>query len=274
SLSYAAAKDNPSARFAADPACPVCAFALVYKAPRFGASPTASSRAFLKFKAEPWFPMLFEKKAELDMADSSRAEVYARLPDRMRFFEDGPHKVRNLQLGPLKIDEGTLTLGKYDEKTGVYGSARLFAPYASVLGGDIYGLTADISGLSAAGPGLAPFVPGGVSAVQIRSAKISAYAVERFLADRFPFLAELEVKMDETLGVTALVRGRRLSADFEVRASGPSAIEARPAQVSIGPVMIPDYLLRLFTFRYDFSDSPYKITLSSLKLGGQMAEIN
>lgn len=274
SLRFASAKDNPGVKFAADPACPACSFAIIYKAPRFGEKPSPSSLAFLELKKEPWFPVLFEKKGELDMADTSRTEVYVKLGDRMRFFDDGPHRLRNLRFGPLRIDEATLTLGKFDEATGVYGSAKFFAPYASVLGGDIYGLTAEISGLAAAGPGRSPFVPAGVSSVRITSAKISSYAVERFLAERFPSLAELEVKMDDTLLVSAIVRGRRLTADFDVRVVNGGILEARPAEFAVGPVMVPDYLLRLFTFRYDFSDNPYGIKVNSLRLGGQMAEIN
>ncbi|MCM2268059.1 MAG: hypothetical protein NDI60_09850 [Elusimicrobiales bacterium] len=274
SLRFYAAKENSAVRFAGDPACPACAFVLVYKGPRFGEQPSASSLDFLKLKKESWFPVLFEKKADLDLADTSRAEVYVKLPDRMRFFEEGSHQVRNLRLGPLKIEEATLTLADFNEATGVYGSAKLFAPYASALGGDIYGLTAEISGLAAAGPGLNPFVPAGISGVRVTSAKISAYAVERFLAERFPALSEIEVKMDDTLEVSALVRGRRLSAEFKVRAAGGTALEARPASFSVGPVLVPDFLLSLFTFRYDFSDSPYGVKVKSIRLWGEMAELN
>ena len=273
SLRFATARDGAAVKFSDAPACPACAFLLVYRSPRFGQPPSASSLAFLELKKEAWFPGLFEKKAELDFADTSRAEVYVKLQGRLKFLEDGPHRVRHLVYGPLKIDEATLTLKDFDPATGVYGSAELFAPYASALGGDIYGLTADISGLSAAGPGLDPFVPAGVTAVKVRSAKISSYAVENFLAARFPFLTELKVNLDETLDVSALARGRALEASFALALAGDSALEARPVMFSLGGLSLPDYFLKLFTFRVDFSDNPYGLKISKLKIKGQMMEL-
>ncbi len=272
SLRFAASRDEGKMRFSDDPVCPSCASAIIYKSPRFAEKPSASSLAFLELRKESWFPVLFSKRAELDLPDTSRAEIYVKVPDRARYLEEGRHEVRDLRLGPLKIDEATLTLGAFDPATGEYGKAELFAPYATALGGDIYGLTADISGLAAAGPGTDPFVPSGVSAVTVRSAKISAYAVERFLSERFPFLSDVQVSLDGTLGISATARGRKLEAEFAVSAPGGTAIEARPVGFALGPVDIPDYLLRLFTFRYDFSGNPYGIKVGQVKLAGQMME--
>lgn len=273
SLRFAVAKDAAPVKFSDDPACPACAFLLVYKAPRFGEPPSPSTLAFLKLKTEPWFPGLFEKKAELDFADSSRAEVYAKLPGRIQFLEEGSHRVRNLSFGGLKIDEGTLTLKDFDPATGVYGKAELFAPYAVVRGKDIYGLTADISGLSVASPGLDPFVPSGVTGIKVRSARISSYAVESYLAERFPVLSGIKVTLDKTLEVSAQARGRDLEANFSLFVVKDSVLEARPLEFTLGPVTAPDYLLNLFTFRVDLSDNPYGIKVSRLKIDGQMMEL-
>ena len=272
SLRFASSRGGGALKFAGDPVCPACASAFIYKSPRFGERPSASSLAFLELRKAAWFPVLFEKKAALDLPDSSRAEVYVRVPDHARYLDEGRHEVRDLRFGPLSVPEASLTLGAFDPATGVYGRAELFAPYASALGGDVYGLTADISGLAAAGPGTDPFVPAGVSGITVRSAKISAYSVERFLAERFPFLSEIQVSLDGTLLVSASARGRKLEAEFAVSAPGGTAIEARPVGFSLGPVDIPDYLLRLFTFRYDFSDNPYGIRVGQVKLAGQMME--
>jgi len=273
SLRFAAAKAGAAVKFSDAPVCPACAFLLVHRSPRPGAAPSASSLAFQEIKNKPWFPGLFEKKAELELADASRAEIYVKLRGGMRFLEEGEHSVRNLVFGPLTIESATLTLKDFNPATGVYGSAQLFAPYASAQGGDIYGLEVDISGLSAAGPGLDPFVPAGVAGVKVRSAKISAYAVESFLAARFPFLTDVKVALDGTLDVTALARGRGLEASFQLSLAGDGALEARPVMFSLGRLSLPDYLLKLFTFRVDFSDNPYGLKLSRLRLKGQMMEI-
>lgn len=273
SLRFAAARNGASVKFSDDPACPACAFLLIHRVPRSGGPPSASSLAFLELKKEPWFPGLFEKRAELNFADASRAEVYVKLRGRVKFLEEGPHRVRNMVLGPLRIEEATLTLKDFDPATGAYAEAELFAPYASALGGDIYGLTADISGLAAAGPGLDPFVPAGVAGVKVRSAKISAYAVENFLAGRFPFLSAVKVELDDTLDVSALARGRSLEASFALSLAGDGVLEARPVMFSLGPLSLPDYFLKLFTFRADFSGNPYGLKVSQLRLAGQMMEL-
>lgn len=274
SLRFSSSKENPAARFAADPACPSCAAVLVYKGPAFNEKIGVSAQEFLRVRREPWFPVLFEKKTELELPDLSKVEVYSRLPLAAKFLEEGDHQVRDIAIGPLLIEEATLTLGEFDPATGVYGRARLFAPTATALGGDIYGLTAELYGLSAAGPDKAPFVPASLTGVKITSARVSTYAVERFLADKFPSLKEVEVQMDGTLTVAAKVRGRRLGADFNVRLVNGSVLEASPSEFMMGPVMVPGYLLRLFTFRYDLGAGPYGVRLSSLRLRGDMAEIN
>jgi hypothetical protein len=273
SLRFATSRDGAAVKFSDDPACPACAFLLVYRSPRFGEPPSASSLAFLKLKAEPWFPGLFEKKTELDFRDTSRAEIYVKLQGRMRFLEEGPHTVRNLVLGPLRIDEATLTLKDFDPATGDYGTAELFAPYATALGGDIYGLTVDLYGLSAAGPGLSPFVPAGLTGVRVRSAKISSYAVESLLAARFPFISDLKVTLDETLDLSGTARGRSVEASFALSIARDSVLVAKPVSFSLGRFSLPDYLLNLFTFRLDFSDNPYGLKISKLKIKGQMLEL-
>ncbi len=274
SLRFAASKDDPSARFAADPVCPSCAAVLVYKGPAFNEKISASSQQFLRVRKEPWFPVLFEKKSELELPDLSKVEVYSRLPLTVKFLEEGTHQVRGIALGPLLIEEASLTLRDFDPATGVYGRASLFAPTATAMGGDIYGLTAEIKGLSAAGPEKAPFVPASIGGVTVTSARISAYAVERLLAERFPSLKEIEVQMDGTLTIAAKVRGRRLGADFDVRLVDGSVLEASPSEFMMGPVMVPGFLLRLFTFRYDLASGPYALRVRSLRLRGDMAEIN
>ncbi len=259
-------------RFVDSPACPSCAFVLIHRTPRFGQAPSADEKAFSAIRKESWFQASFDKKASLELADTSSAEVYVKLPAATRFLDEGEHTVYALSFGNLNIPEATLTLKGFDEYTGEYASAQLFAPSAEMLGGDIYGLTLDLKGLSAAGPSLAPFVPASLKGVRVRSAKISAYAVENFLSARLPFLKDVKVDLEDRLNVTAKARGRDLRADFALSV-GKGVLEARPVYFSLGPVTVPDFMLGLFVFRYDFSGNPYGITVSRLKIGGQMIEL-
>ncbi len=274
SLRFDMVRKNPGLKFSDAPACPACAFVLLHKTPRYGALPSASEKTFLALKETSWFPGLFKKKLELELADTSKVEVYVKLPALTQYFEEGPLNVYNLVFGPLRIDEGTLTLKGFNPSSGTYASAEFFSPYGTAYGADVYGLTLSVTGLAAAGPQAAPFVPAGVTSVKVTSAKISAYAVEGYLAGRFPFLKDLTVSLDNTLQVSATARGRKLDAEFTITAPGGTALEARPSSFSLGPVSIPDFMLNLFKFRLDFSDNPYGIRIRNLKLANQLIELH
>ena len=272
-LRFAATKSALPLKFSDNPACPACAFVLIHKTPRFGEKPSAAERSFAALKEKSWFPEVFAKKADLELSDTSRAEVYIKNPSAAKFLSEGTHEVRNLSLGPLSIEDASLTLSGFDQATGVYAKAGLFVPAALIMGGDVYGLTLDIRGLSAAGASLKPFVPAGVTSVKVTSAKISEYAVERYLADRYPFLTELKISLDGHLGVDALARGRRLHADFDLSIKDGTVLEAKPLLFVLGPFSMPPYLLQLFTFRLDFSGNPYGIKVSGLRIARKMIEL-
>ncbi|MHB0997000.1 MAG: hypothetical protein ACYC2I_11585 [Elusimicrobiales bacterium] len=272
SLRYAYSAVGSGVKFADAPACPACAFVVIRRTPRRGEAPSPDSADFSAIRTSPWFGALYDRVRELDLADGSRAEVYRKRADATRFFEEGRHNLRRLALGGLTSDEAALTLSGFDPATGRYASAELFVPSAQFLGGDVYGLTLDIKGLSAAGPGKAPFVPSGYDSINITSARISAYAVERYLAARLPFLSGLQVTLDGGLGLTGTARGRELEAEFALAVRN-NVLEVRPASFGFGPLALPGYFLRLFTFRMDFSDNPYNLRLNGLRVKGQMIEL-
>ncbi|OGR74914.1 MAG: hypothetical protein A2X32_02430 [Elusimicrobia bacterium GWC2_64_44] len=273
SLRFASSHRGVQVKFSDSPACPGCAFLLIHKTPRFGETESAAEKAFAALRGQSWFQGAFDKKASLDLADTSKAEVYARVPSTMKFLDEGLHQVRNLRLGPLFAEDSELRLAGFDPATGVYATATLFAPSAALLGGDVYGLTLDIKGLAAAGPGLDPFVPAGIGSVKLRSAKITDYAVERFLADRLPFLADLEVTLDQNLQLQGLARGRELSAEFALSIKDGGVLEAKPLAFALGPVTVTPLLLKLFTFRLDFTDNPYGLRVSVLRVNNKMIEL-
>lgn len=271
SLRFFPVKAGVPLKFVDIPACPGCAAVLLHKTARFGEKPSAGEKAFQALAAEPWFPALFEKKAELAMADTSSVEVYAKLPGGAQLVEGGSREVKNLAFGPLTITDAYLK--PESSEAGAAGSFELFAPVAEVFGGDIYGLTLDLSGLQTAGGVTAPFVPAGISSVKVKSAKISAYAIEQYLVRSCPFLTELKVDLKDTMAVSALSRGRPMEAEFELAVAGGGALEIKPVAFALGPVEISPYLLRLFTFRLDFSDNPYGFKLKGVRVKAQMLEL-
>ena len=273
SLRFAASGGKVPLKFSDEPACPACAFALVHKTPRFGGAAPAAEKAFAAARSAPWFDQVFEKKAEFALADTSKAEVYVKRPPAQKYLDEGNFSVTGLKLGPLSMDEAALTLKNYDAAAGAYASAYVFAPAAQLYGGDVYGLTLEIKDLAPGGPGLAPFVPAGVASVKVRSAKISEYAVERFLAGRLPFLEDLKVGLNDNLSLEAVARGRRLSAEFALSVKDGGVLEARPLSFSLGPVAVTPYLLKLFTFRFDFTGNPYGIRVGGLRISRQLLEL-
>ena len=271
SLRFAAASDK--IKFSDTPVCPACAYLLIHKTPRAGADNSATEAAFAAMKTEDWFSALFTRTEDLELADASRAEVYLKAAGGVKFFDEGTQQLRNLSFGPLKIESATLKLSGFDAATGKYASAAFFAPAAQVLGGDIYGLTLDIKGLSAAGPGKTPFVPSGVDSVTVTSARISAYAVERYLAERFPFLTGLQVTLGDGLGINATTRGRELDARFTLAIIDGGVLEVKPAAFTLGVFGLPDIFLKFFTFRFDFSGNPYGLRISGLRINKHMIEL-
>ena len=273
SLRFAVLKDGSNIKFEDEPACPACPSALIARGPRFGETPSKSMADFAELKKTSWFTALFEKRGELEARDTSKIEVFAKVRPATKYFNEGTVQIRGLVLGQLKIDEASLTLKKYNEASGVYEEAELFAPYASVLGGDVYGLKLDIRDLAAAGPGTDPFVPAGVGSVNVRSAKISSYAVERYITDRYPFISGLRINIDDTLEMSGKARGRDFSAVFALALAKDGVLEARPLAFTFASISLPDYFLELFSFRLTFADNPYGVRISGLRMKGQMLEL-
>lgn len=273
SLRFAASRSAAPVKFADSPACPGCAFMLIRKTPRFGEPEGASQKAFAALRDTEWFAAVYERREDLALADTSKAEIYVKVPSTMKFLEDGEHTLRGLRLGPLTLEEATLKVSGFDPATGVYARASLFAPAAELLGGDVYGLELDLEGLAAAGPSLRPFAPAGLTGAVIRSARITEYALERFLADRFPFVQDLEVSLEEGLQVSGTARGRKLDAAFALNVKDGGVLEVRPVAFALGPVTMHHLLLKLFTFRLDFSGNPYGIRVAGLRVNRKMLEL-
>ncbi|OGS14292.1 MAG: hypothetical protein A2285_00510 [Elusimicrobia bacterium RIFOXYA12_FULL_57_11] len=274
SLRFAASKNACRVKFENLPVCPACSSVLIYKNnPSALTVPDPAVAAFSGVKAQAWFTQLFAKKAELELADASKIEVYVKVPGLGKIFPDGVYNLSGLALGRLKIEDATLKIAGFNAATGAYAKGEFFAPSVLLSGGDIYGLGLEIGGLELAGTEQKP-VPAGTKSIKVTSAKISSYAVERYLSEKFPSLTELHVSLEHTLGVSAFARGYKLDAEFAMVLPRPGLLEVKPSEFSFGSFTVPVFLLDLFSFRLDYSDNPYGLQIFGLKMRGQMLELN
>ncbi|HNW45160.1 MAG TPA: glycosyltransferase family 39 protein [Elusimicrobiales bacterium] len=272
SLRFAADAAGVKAKFENSPACPACASLLLNRTQASTAAVLNQAGSFSGVARQDWFAGLFEKKAELKLGDSSTLEFYVKTRGREKLFEEGVYKLRPLSLGSLHIEDATLGIAGYEADSGSYAKGEFFVPSASMLGGDIYGLALQITGLELAGTGRDP-VPVGAKSVRIISGKISEYALERLLTERFPSLAELKVTLEDKLAISAFARGYKVDADLTLALPKPGVLEIRPAAFTFGYLSVPSYVLGLFSYRFDFSDNPYGLTLSGLRIRNQMLEL-
>ena len=170
------------------------------------------------------------------------------------------------------MENAVLKIDGYDPASGTYARGELFSPAALIQGGDIYGFTVTMEGVRLDGTPLEP-VLAGVRSMHLVSAKISDYAVERYLASKLPLFSKLKVSLGNTLDIKAQVRGMELNAAFTVSMASPGVVEIKPVAFSMGPVNIMGMLLNLFSFRMDFSDNPYNLKVTGLRVAGNMLEV-
>ena len=62
-------------------------------------------------------------------------------------------------------------------------------------------------------------------------------------------------------------------AEFALSVKDGGVLEARPLSFSLGPVAVTPYLLKLFTFRFDFTGNPYGIRVGGLRISRQLLEL-
>ena len=265
----AAARGEAKNIFFYNPAGLVPAFAdyIVLKTPGYGAAS--------KPKSSFSFNLLFEMKKEFELKDSSKVLVYAKRRFAGKPVPEGAYTIKEYTIGGLSLQNAELTLENFDPGKGVYSRALVFAPYASYGGADIYGLTLELADFKAAasGPDISGLVISGIGSVKVISAKISAYAVERFLAGRLKFMAEPEVKLGRT--ITLHVRTpREINAEFSVAVKKESFIEMKLEAFEFEGYHVPEFFARNFVFTYNFALSPYGLNFTTLKIGRQLLEIS
>jgi hypothetical protein len=259
-----------------DPADIEPAFAdyIVLKTVRGAEAPSGIGSPLPAF-TQPSFNLLFEPKNEFSLDDGSRVMVYSKRLRTEKPMPEGIYTVKQYAIGALVLENVELKLEGFNPEKGVYSRARVFAPYASYEGADIYGLTLDISDLRAAvsGPGISGFVAAGVGSVKVVSAKISTYAVGRFLAGRFKFMPDPELKFDDIITLYSETP-RRISAGFSLAVRKNSFVDIKLESFGCEGYSAPEFLARTFTFSYSLSQSPYRLEFESIRSRGALLEIN
>jgi len=271
----AAARGGPENTFFYNQADLAWAFAdyIVFKTPGYGAA-SEPENSLSSVLSEPRFNLLFEKKKEFGLKNSSKVLVYAKRRFADKPFAEGAYTIKKYAIGGLSLQNAELTLENFDPEKGVYSRALVFAPYASYDGTDIYGLTLELADFraAAAGPDISGLVISGIGSVKVISAKISTYAVERFLAGRLKFMVDPEVRLGQT--ITLHVRTpREINAEFSVAVKKESLIEIKLEAFEFEGYHVPEFFARNFVFTYNFTLSPYGLNFKTLETRRQMFEI-
>ncbi|HCE99184.1 MAG TPA: hypothetical protein DER10_11890 [Elusimicrobia bacterium] len=252
---------------------PALADYIVFKTPGYG-EVSGPQDGLSSVVSEPWFNLIFEKKKELDLNDTSKILVYAKRRFMEKPFAEGTYAVKKYDIGGLSLQNAKLTLENFDPRKGVYSKALVFAPYAVYEGADIYGLTLELADFRAAAsrPDISGLVVSGIGSVKVISAKISAYAVERFIAGRLKLVTGPEVTIGRTITLHSETP-REINAELSVPVEKGSFIEIKLEALEFAGYHVPDFFVRNFIFTYNLALSPYRLSFKTFKAARQLLVI-
>ena len=248
---------------------------VVYKTGAFGAVRSGDWAPLAAEISRPWFAKAFSRAASFNLADTSQLVLYAKNPVSGPAFPDGKYPFKKVNLGGILMDEGTLRLSGFNAAGGVYDTAVLFSPYATLDGLDIYGLNIEISGFSCISHtgAVSDIQATGTGIVRIISAKISNYSLQQYLAGKYPGLQNMEVKLDNTVQISGERNGEKVYGELSLSARLPE-VYLHLQNLTYAGYNVPDFLLDMFKIKYDLSGLPYDIRFNRIKVAGEMLEIS
>lgn len=248
---------------------------VVYKTSVWGASGSGGRDELPREISRPWFGKVFSRAAEFDLQETSRLVLYAKNPVTAPPLPEGKYRLAKTNLGGIFMEDGSIELSGFDPARGVYSEARVYSPYATLDGFDIYGLALEITGFScySAGGSVTDLRMTGAEAVKIVSAKISNYAFERYLAGKYPGLENIEVSFNRTAKIWCERGGKRIYMEFSLSAQPPE-LALRLEDLNYAGHRAPDFLTRMFEFKYNLSALPAEVRFNRIKLARQMLEIS
>ncbi|MFA6433351.1 MAG: hypothetical protein WCW52_01515 [Elusimicrobiales bacterium] len=248
---------------------------VAYKTAAFGTIKPGGSNALAREISRPWFSKVFFSTAAFNLSDLSQLVIYAKRPVSGPPIPPGKYPVHKLDLGGIFMEDGSLELSGFDPARGVYARAEFFSPYAMLGDFDIYGLDIEITGFScfSEAGGVAGIRVTGADTVRIVSARITNYAIERYLTGKYGGLKKIEVKLDKTITISGERKGTPVYWELALSAKPPE-LELRLKDFAYGDYDMPGFLLEMLRFRYDLSGLPYRLRFSRISMNNQMLEIS
>jgi hypothetical protein len=226
--------------------------------------------------SRPWFGKVFSRIASFELPEGAKLILYAKNPSAAgTSFPERKYTIKNMNLGGLFMEEGSLTLSGLDPAGKVYAKAELFSPYATLAGFDIYGLNleiTDFSGLSDTSS-VSDLRVTGAGAVRIVSARTTNCSLERYLSGIYAGFEKLEVKLDGTARIRGERKGGEVTCELSLRPRPPQ-LELRLDDFAYGAYGMPGFMRGLFRFKYDLSDLPFEVRFDNIRLKGQMLEVS
>jgi len=225
--------------------------------------------------SRPWFGKVFSRTTSFYLPDGAKLVLYAKNPSAGASFPERKYKIKNMDLGGLFMEEGSLTLSGFDPAGKVYAKAELFSPYATLAGFDIYGLNleiTDFSGLSDTGS-VSDLKITGAGAVRVVSARTTNFSLERYLSGLYAGFEKLGVKLDGTARIRGVRKGREVRCELSLDARPPE-LALRLDDLTCGIYGLPGVMSGLFRFKYDLSALPFDVRFNRIKLKDQMLEVS
>jgi len=248
---------------------------VVYKTGAFGSVRSGDWAPLAAEISRPWFARAFSRAASFNLSDTSQLVLYAKNPVSRPAFPEGKYSFKEVNLGGILMEEGTIRLSGFNPARGVYDKAALFSPYATLDGLDIYGLTIEVTDFSCRSHtgAVSDIQVTGTGVVRIVSAKISNYSLQQYLAGKYPGLQNMEVKLDKTVQISGERNGKEVYWELSLSALLPE-VYLHLENLAYAGYNVPDFLLDMLNIKYDLSGLPYDIRFNRIKVAGEMLEIS
>ncbi|HAH30696.1 MAG TPA: hypothetical protein DCL44_00090 [Elusimicrobia bacterium] len=273
---------------------PAFADYIVFKTRRYGEA-LGGANSFSSIFLEPWFGLLFEKKRELELKDTSKVVIYAKRRQTVEPFAAGKYAIDKYSLGGFEFENAELTLENFDPLKSGYARALFFARAASYEDVDIYGLTLELKDFRvfSAAPVLSEqdagsadevaavkprfrrkgvpeldnsdLVVAGVGAIKVVLAQVNTKDVERFLAKRLQFLGRPKVTLTPTILRYSDLH-RKINAEFSLEVKRNSLFTLKLDSFEWAGYHVPKFVARNLAFNYDFALSPYMLSFDTINM--------
>ncbi len=220
----------------------------------------------------PYFKNFFKEIISFNEGDIS---VYSKnIPAESFIRADRSYSSLKLELLGFNFSDARFKISEINEKTGTYGSAEMFIPYANVGEMDFYNtriLFKDLCLISYEG---SDFVCG-FSSMEIKNIKTTEFSFSRFMEERLKKLMSLEIKT-EGYGKAGIftIYGTFSGREAEIPVlvySHDSSLYLKVMKIEYGGFrIVPSFLSRFLTFEISKKDMAVPLKFKSVKFENDM----